>query len=58
MSERNERPAENTQPGEAPHKPEPATPRWVKGFIVVGVLLVVAFVVLHLAGGGMGSHTP
>jgi hypothetical protein len=33
-------------------------PRWVKAFIAVGVVLVVAFVILHLAGGGMGGHTP
>jgi len=28
-------------------------PRWVKGFIVVGVVAVLAFLGLHLLGGGM-----
>lgn len=37
---------------------EPGTPRWVKAFLIAAVILVVAFVVIHLAGGGMGSHTP
>lgn len=38
--------------------PEPRTPRWVKTFITAAVILVVAFAILHLTGGGMGSHTP
>ena len=33
-------------------------PRWVKVFAVVGILLVIAFAGVHLAGGGLGSlHT-
>ena len=32
------------------------TPRWVIVFGVVAVLLVVLFVVLHLAGGGFRGH--
>lgn len=32
------------------------TPRWVKAFGVVALLLFLAFVVLHLAGGGFGHH--
>lgn len=32
------------------------TPRWVKAFGVVAVVLILAFVVLHLAGGGFGHH--
>jgi hypothetical protein len=30
----------------------------VKGFIIAGVLLIVAFAVIHLSGGGMMNHTP
>lgn len=34
------------------------TPRWVKVFgIIVGVLILL-FVILHLAGGGLGNHMP
>ena len=36
----------------------PPTPRWVKVFAVIAILLVLAFVVSHLAGGGMGRHAP
>ena len=58
MSEGPGRPArKSVRPGRA-ERPEPSTPRWVKAFIAVGVLLVVAFVVLHLTGGGMGLHKP
>ncbi|WP_427007729.1 hypothetical protein [Pseudarthrobacter sp. H2] len=38
--------------------PEPGTPRWVKAFMIAAVILVLAFAAIHLAGGGMGSHTP
>jgi hypothetical protein len=35
------------------------TPRWVKIFGAVAVLLIVAFAVLHLAGGGFRhQHFP
>ena len=34
----------------------PPAPRWVKTSIALAGLLVVAFVVLHLLGGGMASH--
>jgi predicted RNA-binding protein with PUA-like domain len=34
------------------------TPRWVKVFLVVAIALVALFVVVHLAGGGMGNHLP
>lgn len=30
------------------------TPRWVKLFAIVVVVLALLFVILHLAGGGMG----
>jgi hypothetical protein len=27
-------------------------------FLIAGVLLIVAFAVIHLSGGGMMNHTP
>lgn len=36
--------------------PDVGTPRWVKVFGAVAVLLLLAFVVMHLAGGGFGHH--
>jgi len=33
-----------------------STPRWVKVFGIVGIVVGVLFVVLHLAGGGPGRH--
>ena len=32
------------------------TPRWVKVFGVVAIIVFVAFVILHLVGGGPGRH--
>jgi hypothetical protein len=32
------------------------TPRWVKVFGFVTIVAIVAFVILHLAGGGPGRH--
>ena len=32
----------------------PTTPRWVKIFRALGIVLVVLFVVLHLTGHGFG----
>jgi hypothetical protein len=34
----------------------PGAPRWVKILGVVSLALVVAFVALHLAGGGFRRH--
>ncbi|WP_455836971.1 hypothetical protein [Pseudarthrobacter siccitolerans] len=35
------------------------TPQWVKGFLVAAAVIVVAFAVMHLTGGGMVmNHTP
>ncbi|WP_434044028.1 MULTISPECIES: hypothetical protein [Sorangium] len=39
----------------------PPTPRWVKAFAAVVVVLIVLWVALHLTGrslGGPGSHAP
>lgn len=33
-----------------------ATPRWVKVFGAIGIVLLVAFVILHLTGHGFGGH--
>jgi hypothetical protein len=44
-----------------PPYPEPGddtrTPRWVKVFAIVAIVLVLLFVIIHLAGGGLGGHT-
>jgi hypothetical protein len=32
------------------------TPRWVRVFGIIAIIVLVAFVVLHLAGGGPGRH--
>ncbi|WP_457964042.1 hypothetical protein M1E17_21375 [Arthrobacter sp. D1-29] len=51
-------------PGQSPDEqsrhdlPRHRTPGWVKGFMIAGVLLIVAFAVIHLSGGGMMTHTP
>lgn len=34
----------------------PPTPRWVKVFGLVALLLILAFLITHLAGGGLGRH--
>lgn len=31
-------------------------PRWVKAFAVAGIILVLVFVMLHIAGLGLGGH--
>ncbi len=33
-----------------------STPRWVKVFTVIAVAVGLAFLILHLAGGGPGRH--
>ena len=41
-----------TQPDpEAP----PGVPRWVKAFGIVLLILILAFVILHLTGNGFGN---
>jgi hypothetical protein len=34
----------------------PGTPRWVKMFGIVAIILVLLFVILHLIGRGPGGH--
>jgi hypothetical protein len=41
-------------PGEAGE--DAATPRWVVAFGIVGVVLILVFVAVHLAGGGFRGH--
>jgi hypothetical protein len=36
----------------------PGAPRWVKVSVGVAILLVAVFVVVHVAGGGLGNHGP
>ena len=31
-------------------------PRWVKVFGIIAIVLVLVFVIVHLAGGGLGGH--
>ena len=33
------------------------TPRWVKVFGIVALVLALLFVILHLTGHGLGGHT-
>jgi len=42
------------------HNPDPGTPRWVKVFGIIALVVVVLFVVVMLAGGdhGPSRHTP
>ena len=41
----------------APDAPgDDATPRWVKVFGIIAVVVLVLFVILHVAGGGPGRH--
>ena len=35
-----------------------STPRWVKVFGIIFIVLVLLFAILHLSGGGFGGHTP
>lgn len=48
-------PAAEAEPETAPGGDEP-TPRWVKTFVAVCLVVAVLFVVLKLAGGG--GHGP
>ena len=37
-------------------KSDESTPRWVYAFGIIALILVLAFVVLHLTGHGLGDH--
>ena len=46
-----------TQPPITPNRPpSPATPRWVKLFVAILILLVMVVVAMHLAGVDFGGH--
>lgn len=34
------------------------TPRWVYVFALIALALILLFVIVHLAGGGLGGHAP
>ena len=51
-------PSISTNDSGTPDGGPPPTPGWVKVFGVIALVLVLAFVVSHLAGGGMGRHGP
>ena len=36
--------------------PDAPTPRWVKMFGFIAVVVLLAFIILHLAGGGPRFH--
>lgn len=43
------------------HESTTGTPRWVKVFGIIALVLVLMFIILHLTGnslGGPGRHTP
>ncbi|MBZ9638091.1 hypothetical protein [Streptomyces sp. PSKA30] len=45
----------------SPNRPDDdgeGAPRWVKVSAAIAVVLVVVFVIVHLAGGGMAGHAP
>ena len=35
----------------------PPTPRWVRIFAIIAILLILAFLISHLAGGGFRGHS-
>ena len=37
-------------------EPDASTPRWVKVFGLIAIVVLLAFVLLHLAGGGPRVH--
>ncbi|MBT2541795.1 hypothetical protein J7E99_14040 [Streptomyces sp. ISL-44] len=46
-------------PSTRPDAPDDGgAPRWVKIFAAIAIVLVVVFVIVHLAGGGMVGHAP
>ncbi len=36
--------------------PHPGTPRWVKVFGIIAVVLVLVFIILHVTGRSVGGH--
>jgi hypothetical protein len=44
------------EPADQDSNQPPSTPRWVKVFGIVVLVLVLVFLVLHLTGRGLGGH--
>jgi ABC-type transporter Mla subunit MlaD len=42
----------------ANRSPYPSTPRWVKVFSIIAIVVVLLFVIMLLAGHGSGRHAP
>ena len=38
--------------------PYPGTPRWVKAFGIIAIVVVLLFVIMLLTGHGPGRHAP
>jgi len=45
----------DTGPG-SDHRPDTATPRWVKAFGITVIVLLLLFIGLHLVGGSFAGH--
>ena len=43
-------------PGLPPTPDDERLPRWVRVFAIIATVLVLIFVIVHLAGGGFGNH--
>lgn len=58
MSEAADRPDASDEPGRAAPSGPTSTgvPRWVKMFIIIGVVLAVALVIMLATGHGPGRH--
>ena len=41
---------------EPDHESTTGTPRWVKVFGIITIVLVLVFVILHLTGNNLGGH--
>ncbi|MCW2134165.1 hypothetical protein [Arthrobacter sp. VKM Ac-2550] len=57
MDEPHNNPRQDPQTGSG-RDSAPRTPRWVYIFGIIAAVLVLAFAIFHLAGGGMGRHAP
>lgn len=47
---------DDTRVGRDDQSPPP-TPRWVYAFGIMAIVLILAFIISHLVGGGFRSHT-
>ena len=57
MNNRRDLEASVKQTGNSPDRSlSTGVPRWVKVFGIIAIVLVLAFVILHLTGHGFGGH--